>query len=55
MNFIREIYYFKDYYLSFFNSLSENVQQKFNWTLQLIATMNRVPEKYLKHLSNTIV
>ena len=53
MKFIREIYYFKDYYLDFFNSLNEDVKLKFNWTLQLIATVNRVPKKYLKYLINT--
>jgi phage-related protein len=53
MDFIREIYYFKDYYLDFFNSLNEDVKLKFNWTLQLIATVKRVPEKYLKHLTGT--
>ena len=42
---IREIYYFKDYYL--------DVKLKFNWTLQLIATVDRVPKKFLKHLTGT--
>ena len=53
MQCIREIYYFKDYYLDFFNSLSKDVKLKFNWTLQLIATVNRVPKKYLDHITNT--
>jgi phage-related protein len=53
MNFIREIYYFKDYYLDFFNSLDEDVKLKFNWTLQLIATVEKVSKKYLKHLPDT--
>jgi len=33
--------------------LNDDVKLKFNWTLQLIATVNRVPEKYLKHLTGT--
>ena len=53
MDFFREIYYFKNYYLDFFNSLNEDVKLKFNWTLQLIATVERVPEKYLKHITGT--
>ena len=53
MKFIREIYYFKNYYLDFFNSLDEDVKLKFNWTLQLIATVNRVPRKFLDHITNT--
>jgi hypothetical protein len=35
---LRGIFYYKDYYLSFFNTLKPEVQKKLNWTLQLIAT-----------------
>lgn len=44
-NFIREIFYYENHYLDFFGSLKPEVQRKFNWTLQLIATVERVPEK----------
>jgi phage-related protein len=53
MDFLREIYYYKDYYLDFFNSLNEDVKLKFNWTLQLIATVERVPKKYLQYITGT--
>lgn len=49
----REIFYYKDYYLDFFKTLKPEVQKKFNWTLQLIATMERVPAKYFKHITNS--
>lgn len=52
-NFNRKIYYYKDYYLDFFNQLKPDVKTKFNWTLQLIITLNRVPEKYFKHITGT--
>jgi Phage-related protein len=52
-NFIREIFYFENYYLDFFESLKPEVKMKFNWTLQLIATIERVPEKYFKHITNS--
>lgn len=51
--FYRSVVYYNHYYLDFFNGLSEDVQLKFNWTLQLIATQARVSEKFLKHLSGT--
>ena len=51
--FLREIYYYKDYYLDFFNALKPDVQKKLNWTLQLIATVDRVPQKYFKHITNS--
>jgi phage-related protein len=49
----REIFYYKDYYLDFFKILKPDVQKKINWTLQLIATIDRVPKKYFDHITNT--
>lgn len=49
--FLRDIFYYKNYYLDFFEKLKPEVQKKFNWTLQLIATLDRVPEKYFKHIT----
>lgn len=51
--FKREIYYFENHYLNFFENLMPAVKKKFNWVLQLISTIERVPDKYLKHLSGT--
>ena len=50
---IREILYFEDYYLDFYKGLKPEVKRKFNWTFQLIETLERVPEKYFKHLTGT--
>ena len=52
-NFIRNIFYYKQFYLDFFSKLKPEVQKKFNWTLQLIATLDRVPEKYFKHITGS--
>jgi phage-related protein len=51
--FIRDIYYYKYYYLDFFETLKLDVKRKFNWTLKLIATIDRVPVKYFKHMEGT--
>ena len=51
--FLRDIFYYKNYYLDFFEKLKPEVQKKFNWTLQLIATLDRVPEKYFKHITGS--
>ena len=51
--FIRKIFYYKNYYLDFFETLRPEVKKKFNWTLQLIATIDRIPEKYFKHITGT--
>ena len=51
--FIRNIFYYKNYYLDFFQGLKPEARKKFNWTLLLIATIERVPEKYFKHITGT--
>ncbi len=53
-NFIRNIFYYKHYYLDFFNELTQDVQKKFNWTFELIATIDRVPKKYFQHMEGTV-
>ncbi len=49
-NFVRNIFYYKRYYLDFFNSLDDKVKEKFNWTLKLILTLEYVPKKYFSIL-----
>ena len=51
--FVRKIFYYKNYYLDFFGTLKDNVKKKFNWTLKLIATLERIPGKYFKHIQNS--
>lgn len=51
--FARDIFYFKNYYLDSFEKQKPEVQKKFNWTLQLIATIEKVPQKYFKHIANS--
>ena len=53
-NFKRNIVYYKRYYLDFFNSLPAQVQLKFNYTLGIIATMERVPAKFFKYIDEGI-
>ena len=50
---IREIYYYKNYYLDFFESLEPGVKRKFNWTLKLLVTLEWVPIKYFKHIEGS--
>ncbi|MDR1973600.1 MAG: type II toxin-antitoxin system RelE/ParE family toxin [Bacteroidales bacterium] len=45
--------YYKNYYLDFFQTLDANTKKKFNWILQLIATVERVPQKYFEHITNS--
>lgn len=52
-DFVRNVFYYRRYYLDFFATLKPEVQRKINWTLQLLATVDRVPEKYFKHLTGS--
>jgi phage-related protein len=51
--YFRRIFYYRNYYLDFFQTLDSKVQQKFNWTLKLVATVERIPSKYFKHIENS--
>ncbi|MFM2387827.1 MAG: hypothetical protein RL660_2584 [Bacteroidota bacterium] len=51
--FVREIFYFEHYYLDFYAGLSPIAKKKFAWTLQLIATMEKIPEKFFKHITGS--
>ncbi len=53
-NFIRNIFYYKHYFLNFFKDLTEDVQKKFNWTFELIETIDRVPKKYFQYMEDGI-
>ena len=51
--FIRNITFFKSYYIDFYNAQHIEVKNKLNWTLQLISIQDRIPEKYFKHISGS--
>lgn len=53
VKFVRNIFYYKHYYLDFYATLSPEVKKKFNWTLQLISEIDRVPEKYFSHMTGS--
>lgn len=49
----RDLYFYKHYYLSFFKAQTEEVKTKFNWTLNLIATLDKIPVKYFQYIVNS--
>lgn len=49
----RQVSYYKNYYLDFFNKQTEDVKKKFNWTLGLISELERIPVKYFKHIEGS--
>jgi phage-related protein len=49
----RTVFFYKDYFDSFFKDLRIKVKNKILWTLKLIETQPIVPESYLKHIEGT--
>ena len=50
---MRQVYYYKDYYLKFFNKLHAREKKKFNWTLQLVSQVDYVPDKYFRSIKES--
>ena len=50
---IRQVIAFRRYFLNFYEEQPDHVQAKIEWTLNLLRTMQQVPEKYFKHLEGT--
>ncbi len=48
----REVVPFRDYYWQFYEAQTEKVREKIDYVLQIIRSVDRVPEKFLKHLGD---
>ena len=51
MNTHREIIFFKHYFIDFYIVQSEKVQEKIEYIFKIIRTVQNVPEKFLRHLT----
>ncbi len=49
----RELFFFKNYFREFYQLQAWKVQKKILWTLNIVETLERIPEIYFKHLENT--
>jgi len=49
----REIKFYKNYFIEFYISLDSSTQEKIEYVFKVIRTVDRVPEKFLKHLEGT--
>jgi phage-related protein len=49
----RSIVLHKRYFLDFFNDQTDKVKDKIEYVLELVRSVSRVPETYLKHLEGT--
>ena len=49
----RQIIFYGHYFLDFYLEQKEKVQEKIEYVFKVIKTVDRVPEKFLKHLKGT--
>ena len=49
----REIIFYENYFIEFYQTQDEKVKEKIKYVLELIKQVEKVPEKFLKHLTGT--
>ena len=49
----RQVVFYRHYYEEFYSTLESKVKLKITWTIDLIESIERVPSKYLEHLTGT--
>ncbi|WP_298143001.1 type II toxin-antitoxin system RelE/ParE family toxin [Flavobacterium sp.] len=49
----REIIFYQNHFIEFYQKQDEKVKQKIQYVLELIKQVDKVPEKFLKHLTGT--
>lgn len=49
----REIRFYKKYFVKFYLSLDSTVQEKIEYVFKVIRTVDRIPQKFLKHIEST--
>ena len=50
---VRQVVFYGEYFLDFYNKQTQKVRERIDWTIGLIEDLELVPEKYLKHLTGT--
>ena len=49
----RKIRFYENYFIDFYLSLSSGVQEKIEYIFKVIQTVDRIPQKFLKHIEAT--
>jgi phage-related protein len=50
---MRKLLIYKRYFYDFYEEQTEDVQKKIEWTLGLLKDLEKIPEKYFKHIEGT--
>jgi phage-related protein len=49
----REIQFYEKYFIEFYLTLDSSAQEKIEYVFKLIRTVDRIPQKFLKHIENS--
>ena len=49
----REIIFFEDYFNAFYKAQTQKVRDKIDFVLILVSTVQKIPEKYFKHITGS--
>lgn len=52
-NYIRKAIVFGNHFWDFYNVQNKEVQDKIDWVIGLVRSLQMIPEKYFKHLEGT--
>ncbi len=53
MEHLRKVVAYKRYFLDFYDRQPDHVQEKIEWTLNLLRVLPHVPKKYFDHITGT--
>ena len=48
---VRQLIYFKNYFLDFFNDQTEKVKEKIDYVLFVITVADRIPKKFFEQMT----
>ena len=50
---VRKVVIYGDHFWEFYDKQNDRVKQKIDWTIKLVQELDRIPEKYFKHIVGT--
>jgi len=50
----RAIRFYKNYFIKFYSTLDISAQEKIEYVFKVIRTVDRIPQKFLRHIDETI-
>lgn len=52
-NDIRKVSIYGEHFWEFYDKQTQKVKDRINWTIKLVKTVERIPEKYFKNITGT--